>query len=79
MLFVITQVIYIYHFFDDRPGKLFDGLQHIRASILLGQKSKSENSIFTTSITNFILNIDPFYLTPFLSRKSKFKTRLEHS
>ena len=30
--------LWLYHF-DDRPGKLFDGLQHIRATILLSQMS----------------------------------------
>ncbi len=36
--------------FDDRPGKLFDGLQHIRASILISRISTQiNNSIFSTT------------------------------
>ena len=33
-----SEPLWLYHF-DDRPGKLFDGLQHIRATILLSQTS----------------------------------------
>ena len=29
--------------FDDRPGKLFDGLEHIRATILIAQKNPNNN------------------------------------
>ena len=29
--------------FDDRPAKLFDGLQHLRATIMLSQKGSSKN------------------------------------
>lgn len=39
---------YFYNF-DDRPGKLFDGLQHIRASIFLSSNSKSEGCLHTTN------------------------------
>jgi hypothetical protein len=36
--------------FDDRPGKLFDGLEHIRATILLANKSTNENNnIYATN------------------------------
>jgi len=36
--------------FDDRPGKLFDGLEHIRATIFIFHKEKStlDKSIFST-------------------------------
>ena len=35
--------------FDDRPGKLFDGLEHIRATILISNKNEqSKNVIHTT-------------------------------
>ena len=34
--------------FNDRPGKLFDGLEHIRLSIILYTKGKAVSSIFTT-------------------------------
>lgn len=38
--------------FDDRPGKLFDGLEHIRAAILISQKRsdglKSKPKVFTS-------------------------------
>lgn len=38
--------------FDDRPGKLFDGLQHIRATILLSETNRDANSaiIYTTNL-----------------------------
>lgn len=35
--------------FDDRPGKLFDGLQHIRATIFLSSNSKSDCNLYTTN------------------------------
>jgi len=35
--------------FDDRPGKLFDGLEHIRATIFIVEKFQSDNpKIYTT-------------------------------
>lgn len=34
--------------FDDRPGKLFDGLEHIRTVIVLGKKGVNRSEIFTT-------------------------------
>ncbi len=38
--------------FDDRPGKLFDGLEHIRANIFICQKGASSNT--QTHSTNYI-------------------------
>lgn len=35
--------------FDDRPAKLFDGLQHIRATILLAQKDSNNGKSFFSS------------------------------
>jgi hypothetical protein len=35
--------------FDDRPGKLFDGLQHIRATIFIAQKNSGKKQIFSTT------------------------------
>ena len=35
--------------FDDRPAKLFDGLQHIRATIILAQKGFSNNQCIYSS------------------------------
>ena len=35
--------------YDDRPGKLFDGLEHIRATILLSQQSPSKTPSVTTT------------------------------
>lgn len=37
--------------FDDRPGKLFDGLEHIRATIILSTTASSKNAeILTTNL-----------------------------
>ena len=38
--------------FDDRPAKLFDGLEHIRASIVLAQKSKTQPKRVCSTIYN---------------------------
>ena len=35
--------------FDDRPGKLFEGLQHCRSTIFIGQKGTSTNKSFALS------------------------------
>ncbi|MGD8442478.1 MAG: hypothetical protein PVI94_03210 [Desulfobacterales bacterium] len=35
--------------FDDRPGKLFDGLQHCRSAIFLSEGSKDSNSLVWTT------------------------------
>lgn len=43
--------------FDDRPGKLFDGLQHIRASIVITKKDKFEtHSVFSTNYNRWHSN-----------------------
>ncbi len=43
--------------FDDRPGKLFDGLQHIRASIVITKKDKLEtHSVFSTNYNRWYSN-----------------------
>ena len=40
--------------FDDRPGKLFDNLEHIRATIILGQKSQHRKcSVKSTSYSRW--------------------------
>lgn len=46
--------------FDDRPGKLFDGLEHIRATIFISQKSNSEinqRNIFATKYNRWYSEI----------------------
>jgi hypothetical protein len=40
-------------FFDDRPGKLFDGLEHIRVAICLGQVGSTSGTLFTTKYIKF--------------------------
>jgi hypothetical protein len=35
--------------YNDRPGKLFDGIEHIRLSIILSKKNKSSNPYLFTS------------------------------
>ena len=47
-------------FFDDRPGKLFDGLEHIRVSIVLGRKGRSNPVISTTRYIKFATETRPF-------------------
>ncbi|MGD9712806.1 MAG: DNA methyltransferase, partial [Thermomicrobiales bacterium] len=39
--------------FDDRPGKLFDGLQHIRVALPIGKAGSKECKIFTTKYQKF--------------------------
>jgi hypothetical protein len=41
-------------FFDDRPGKLFDGLEHIRVAIPLGQIRKATKATSGTATTTYI-------------------------
>ncbi|MFM6272055.1 MAG: Eco57I restriction-modification methylase domain-containing protein, partial [Dolichospermum sp.] len=41
-------------FFDDRPGKLFDGLQHIRVAICTLKKRTNNNKDKYISTTNYI-------------------------
>ena len=46
--------------FDDRPAKLFDGLQHIRATILLAQKdSSNDRSTFSSSYCRWRSEVRP--------------------
>jgi hypothetical protein len=40
-------------FFDDRPGKLFDGIEHIRTAICLGQIGESTSNVATTTYNKF--------------------------
>lgn len=40
-------------FFDDRPGKLFDGLEHIRVAIAVGNLSSAETKVATTRYIKF--------------------------
>jgi hypothetical protein len=40
--------------YDDRPAKLFDGLEHIRASIIITQNTKSDNSDLVINATNLL-------------------------
>jgi len=46
-------------FFDDRPGKLFDGLQHIRVAISLSQKGPPSDRIATTNYVKFYTEYRP--------------------
>ena len=49
-------------FFDDRPGKLFDGLQHIRIAISIAQKGEGDevNLIGTTNYIKFYTEFRPY-------------------
>ncbi|NLD91332.1 MAG: SAM-dependent methyltransferase, partial [Fibrobacter sp.] len=49
-----------YSTFDDRPGKLFDGLEHIRATILINNNQQNINSILSTSYTRWNTEFRPF-------------------
>jgi len=40
-------------FFDDRPGKLFDGLEHIRVAIVIGQLGSVNSTVATTKYVKF--------------------------
>ncbi|MFP4029469.1 MAG: Eco57I restriction-modification methylase domain-containing protein [Candidatus Brocadiia bacterium] len=56
--------------FDDRPGRLFDGLEHIRASIVLAKKeSHANDSCFRTTTYNRWYTEN----RPFLFESLKFK------
>jgi hypothetical protein len=48
VLFSKTSLEHI-SFFDDRPGKLFDGLEHIRVAIVIAQVGSSYSPIIVTS------------------------------
>ena len=50
-------------FFDDRPGKLFDGLQHIRVVICIAECSRNSSTIIGTS--NYIKFLTEFRPTLF--------------
>ena len=55
LIFTRSERLWLYHF-DDRPGKLFDGLQHIRATILLSQASdrnKKELPAYSSAYTRW--------------------------
>ncbi len=43
----------IFATFDDRPSKLFDGLEHIRATILIVRKQANDKNVFSTSYTRW--------------------------
>ena len=47
-------------FFDDRPGKLFDNLQHIRVTITLLCKGKMNPAVATTNYIKFYSEFRPF-------------------
>ncbi len=40
-------------FFDDRPGKLFDGLQHIRTAIAIGRFGGKSTNVYTSRYNKF--------------------------
>lgn len=46
-------------FFDDRPGKLFDNLQHIRVVIPIVQKGKKNHFVATTCYNKFYSEYRP--------------------
>ena len=46
--------------FDDRPARLFDGLEHIRASIVLAQKAKDRGKrVFSTTYNRWYSEVRP--------------------
>ena len=47
-------------FFDDRPGKLFDGLEHIRIAISIAQKGIGNGQVATTNYIKFYSEYRPF-------------------
>ena len=47
--------------FDDRPGRLFDGLQHIRATIMLSHKNSLTNQrVYSTSYIRWRTEMRPW-------------------
>jgi len=46
-------------FFDDRPGKLFDGLEHIRVAICMSEFGKGNKEIGTTNYIKFRTEFRP--------------------
>lgn len=84
-----SQQAYI-SFFDDRPGKLFDGLEHIRVAICISEFGDVSNKeIGTTNYIKFRTEFRPvlfenlFYVLNDNSRKEtsvlKVNNKLEHS
>lgn len=47
-------------FFDDRPGKLFDGLQHIRVAIVIGRVGTRNSLTATTRYIKFATEFRPY-------------------
>jgi hypothetical protein len=45
--------------YDDRPGKLFDGLQHIRATIFIAKKQSGEGQAFSTTYNRWYSEARP--------------------
>jgi predicted nuclease with TOPRIM domain len=76
-------------FFDDRPGKLFDGLEHIRVAICLSEYGIENKMIGTSNYVKFRTEFRPFlfdsicYVQNDNSRKEssllKVNSLLEHS
>jgi len=76
-------------FFDDRPGKLFDGLEHIRVAICLSEYGIENKMIGTSNYVKFRTEFRPFlfdsicYVLNDNSRKEssllKVNSILEHS
>jgi hypothetical protein len=52
-MFMKRFALNIFATFDDRPGKLFDGLEHIRATILIVKKQATDKNVFSTSYTRW--------------------------
>ncbi|MBE0414989.1 MAG: Eco57I restriction-modification methylase domain-containing protein [Dehalococcoidia bacterium] len=59
VLFGSTDHIHL-SFFDDRPGKLFDGLEHIRVAIVLVRKGTGSPKVATTRYIKFSTEARPF-------------------
>lgn len=58
--------------FDDRPGKLFDGLQHCRSAIFLSEGSKDSNSfLWTTRYQRWPTVMRPWLFSQFEYAKSE--------
>ncbi|MDO8578086.1 MAG: Eco57I restriction-modification methylase domain-containing protein [Dehalococcoidales bacterium] len=58
MFFGLMDIAHL-SFFDDRPGKLFDGLEHIRVAITVGRKGTNSPSIATTRYIKFATEARP--------------------
>jgi len=80
-------------FYDDRPGKLFDGLEHIRVAIFIGKKHIcNQSNIYTTTYNKFysifrpylfdslkyIKNINPRYNWSFIKISSNQESQIVH-